>query len=250
MIHCARISAASYSTRVRAGSWVQYNVKSYVFTNVTEQQLIETFGKDFNKTLQYYKSVNGTLWKLFVNESDNDGEIVFTLIQKLKDGSTVPTVYRGNVFTGSGNLNLWFISPNVNKGHSIYVNNETSEPIAKEIKFERFAGASRECVLSDFLRPEMEGVTGLYQCAWDRETGVLCTMLSGVKYPASHVDFRTNILCEISKTNLWTQTQNNSTGPSYQIYAVIVFFSLALLTTYIVYIKKIKKTRGRRFHPK
>jgi len=250
LIYSLQVDAALYSTTVRAGSWAEYNVKSYVFTNVTEEQLIKVFGKDFNRTLQYYKDINGTVWKLFVNETANNGEITFTVLQALKNGSLIPMVYKGNVFTGLGNLSLWFISPNVKAGQSLYISNQTSGPIANKTDFEKFARANRECVFSYFLRQEREDVMGLYQCAWDRETGVLCLMLSGVKYPASHVDFRTNIYCEISRTNLWTQTQNNTTGPPYQIYAAIVFFSLALLTTYIVYIKKIKKTNRKRFHRK
>jgi len=247
LIHTVRISAASYTKTVKAGGWAEYNVKSYFFTNVTEQQLIETFGENFNNTLQYYRNINDTLWKLYVNKTDNDGEIVFTLIQRLKNGSNVLTVYNGNVFTGSGNLSLWFISPNVNVNQPLYVSNETYKLKAKGIDVEMFAGASRECVLSDFLRPEIGNAEGWYQCVWDRETGLLCTMLSGVKYPASHIDFRTNIYCNISRTNLWTL--NSSTSIPYAIYVTIVFL-LALLAIYIVYVKKIKKIRKKRVHSK
>jgi len=242
----AESSSVRFSDVVKTDDWAKFAVKTFFFANVSEDKLVDVFGKQF---INGYKNMNGTTWLLIVNETSDKGNIIFTVRQNYRNDSSRSTVFRGNVYSGVKTLNLWFVSPNLNEGDPLYIDYNETELRSRGytvlgITTLTFANASRECVFSDFIKPEAENVWARYTCYWDRTTGVLCRMITGARYPGTGVDFRANIEVELTETSLWSSSGDYRISP--YIVLMPIIFGITILLVIVFMNQKNRRVKRRR----
>jgi len=229
------------SSGFKVGDWAVYNVETFIKTNASEEKIRETFGSRIINTIRYYEGINNTKIRLIIENKSPDGTVRFSITWFFVNGSSKKEMHEGNFLTGSGNLTLWIISPNVEKGEPVYTRNITYVPDAKSIIKRPFAGARREVVFTTFPLPAPEGFSSTTGIFWDRETGILCSMLTDTAcvIKGIGIELRFRMTTTITETSLWSANEN--TFPTLQsIITILLFVSLLI----VLLLKK--RTRAKR----
>ena len=229
---------------LKVGDWAEYIIKTFVQTNVTEEKIIDIYGSGIIDIIDYYKSMNNTRLKLVVEEKGPDGDIRFSIMRYLSNGTTLKEIHEGNLKTGSGNLTMWIISPNLEVGNPIYVHNITEQPTIGNIEERSFAGAKREVAFSYFPLPAIGEINTQCGVFWDRETGILCSMIMDTDCSLEDIELRFRMVTKIEKTNLWSPSEESF--PLYLSITVIIIALLSISSALFLVKKGAKKKRKRK----
>jgi len=213
---------------LKNGDWAIYNVKTLINTNTSKEKIVEIYGSKFIDILNYYEAINNSKLKLVINEINSDGYVKFSVTRYFSNGTTEKDTFWGNIMTGSGNLSMWLISPNLEVGDPIYISNITNVPDVKIIEKRQFAGAERETIFSVFHLPALAEFLSEYGIFWDRQTGILCRMGIITDYSMDNIKLETRMIVTIEETNLWSASSDSSLF-LLTVIAVLLFATLLIL---------------------
>ena len=213
---------------LKNGDWAIYNVKTLINTNTSKEKIVEIYGSKFIDILNYYEAINNSKLKLVINEINSDGYVKFSVTRYFSNGTTEKDTFWGNIMTGSGNLSMWLISPNLEVGDPIYISNITNVPDVKIIEKRQFAGAERETIFSVFHLPALAEFLSEYGIFWDRQTGILCRMGIITDYSMDNIKLETRMIVTIEETNLWSASSDSSLF-LLTVIAVLLFAILLIL---------------------
>jgi len=225
---------------LKNGDWAIYNVKTLINTNTSKEKIVEIYGSKFIDILNYYEAINNSKLKLVINEINSNGYVKFSVTRYFSNGTTEKDTFWGNIMTGSGNLSMWLISPNLEVGDPIYISNITNVPDVKIIEKRQFAGAERETVFSVFHLPALAEFLAEYGIFWDRQTGILCRMGIITDYSMGNIKLETRMIVTIEETNLWSASSDSSL---FLLTVIAVLLFAILLILFLLRKKRIKKRR-------
>lgn len=226
---------------LKNGDWAIYNVKTLINTNTSKEKIVEIYGSKFIDILNYYEAINNSKLKLVINEINSNGYIKFSVTRYFSNGTTERDTFWGNIMTGSGNLSMWLISPNLEVGDPIYISNITNVPDVKIIEKRQFAGAERETIFSVFHLPALAEFLAEYGIFWDRQTGILCKMGIITDYSMDNIKLETRMIVTIEETNLWSASSDSS------LFLLTVIAVLLFATLLILLLLRKKRTKKRRW---
>jgi len=185
-------------------------------------------------------NINQTVWRLQVVEVSVQ-YLRLSVTKNLQNGTVVDD-YEGSVWTGSGNLSMWFIRENLGVGDSVY---EGQELKVNSTSSQDFAGATRSVVYAWFGQSEQQG-TVFHEHAffWDSETGVLCGDLDSYVYYDSlgNVTARATTRSSIGATSLWTAAAGFDFG-SYSWWFLGVAVAVLFMSVFVVFYRRMLKAR-------
>ena len=189
--------------------------------------------------INYYENINNTKWKLKVEEVS--GMEVTVSINKTLNNGTRMEIYKGNLENGSGNLSMWVILNNLDADDTIYQGNQTNIPRISSITSEEFAGAKRDVMYAYFNASQSDALS-LHNAIWDKETGILCGMISILMYPSegSFLNVQINLL--IIETSLWGEGGSGLGEAAWVITVALTATFLSTLASWVI-LRRRRKTR-------
>jgi len=187
--------------------------------------------------ISYYENINNTKWKLKVEEISGM-EVTISINKTLNNGTKMET-YKGNLENGSGNLSMWVILNNLDVDDGIYQGDKTNIPCISSITSEEFADAKRDVMYAHFNESQ-SGARSLNNAMWDKETGILCGMISMVIYSGEDLSVQIDLL--IIETSLWGKQDSGLGEAAWIITAVLMTIAFSMLASWII-IRKRRKTR-------
>lgn len=193
--------------------------------------------------VDYYENINNTKWKLKVEEVSGM-EVTVSINETLNDGARME-IYKGDLKNGSGNLSMWVILNNLDFDDPIYYGSETNIPRISFVRFKEFADVKRHVVYAYFNESRSDtqsDIRSIHNAFWDKETGILCGMMSLLEYSDEgfSLDVQINIL--IIETSLWGKEDSGLREAAWVITVVLMTIALSMLASWII-LRKRRKTR-------
>jgi hypothetical protein len=128
---------------------------------------------------------------------------------------------------------------NLDVDDAIYQGDKTNVPCINSITSEEFADAKRD-VMYAYFNESQSGARSLHNAMWDKETGILCGMISMVMYSGEDLSAQINLL--IIETSLWCKQDSGLGEAAWIITAVLMTIAFSMLASWII-IRKRRKTR-------
>jgi hypothetical protein len=228
-----------YLSVPQQGDWAIYSIRTSYDTNATEE--------DIHSIVQYYKDLNNTEWTFQVKRLSFP-QIKFSIEMDFGNGTILTETYEGSIITGYNELNMWIIQGDRDVNDKIYEGDAADIPIISEKIVGKVANATRKLVHAPFTKEENWGEDIFpihYDSFWDRETGILCRMFSGLIYEGAFFLYITTDIT-IVETNLWTQTDSGSVDFTWDIIAAIILLFLVLVVALLTLNRKKTKKRKRK----
>jgi len=218
------------------GDWAIYSAHAVCWVGANDDKVKEQ--------IEYYENINNTIWNLTIYVV-NYPNVTFSIIKNLKNGS-ISENYEGNLETGTPDMEMWMISPNLSVGDPIYRHGSNLTTFIRDRAVHEFAYAKRDVLYTNFSQTQ-SAVESYFGFFWDRETGILCGASSIIKYydeNESVLNVMINI--DIVDTSLWVKdTQNNDAQNNDAKWSVIItltaLISIAILSVTILLFRKRKK---------
>lgn len=215
------------------GDWATYSALAVCHTDATDEKVQEQ--------IEYYRNINNTKWNLTIQELKYPN-VTILITKNLENGTTVLESQEGNVETGNPDLNMWMVSANLSVGDPIYKRaSDPNKPLINETDKLEFANATRDVVIAQFSQQESDTISTFW-AFWDKETGVLCGMISTMEHQGEDFMFKAEVHMQIVETNLWSKNDsghNESTWPA-TIMLVVIFLILIVI---IVLFRRRKRKR-------
>lgn len=189
--------------------------------------------------INYYENINNTKWKLKVEEVSGM-DVTISVNKTLNNGTKMET-YKGNIENGSGNLSMWVILNNLDVDDTIYQGDETNIPRISSITSEEFADAKRDVMYAYFNETQSDAVS-LHHAIWNKETGILCGMISMLMYSGEDFLLNVQINLLIIETNLWGKQDSGLGEAAWVITVVLMTIAFSMLASRII-LRKRRKTR-------
>ena len=212
-------AAVSYSEflGVTEGAWAVYKVETMWESTVPEDAPPKSL-----------LDINQTLWNVTIVKILGPDTLRLRVVKELKNGTKVE-YYEGSVRWNSSELKSWVVRKNLDVGDKIY---EKEEVKVNKTEYCRIGGASRwlvymETEYKDIIGGDLRGIS-TYSVYWDRETGILCSMLikrTDYKDPYNPENFAVSwIWIHIVETSLWANAENSNSGGffSYVVATIII----------------------------
>lgn len=217
-LYVVRVSAETYTVGVKVDDWAKY--RDTCLWSSEDPNAIEP---------AYYKELKNREWRKLTVQAISYTTITVSVATRFKNDTQKTDVYISDVAAGSGDSEFgWQIIPSgLSKGDRISQNPRAI--ILNDTMSKEFAGATREANYAGFSI-EVEGVT-LFEYYWDKQSGILCAMLT---YDISYSEgYRTETLIhtEILETNLWQAEADGDSGgiELWQVIIVVIVISAVLL---------------------
>jgi len=212
------------------GDWAVYSARAVCWAGANDDKVKEQ--------IEYYENINNTIWNLTIHIV-NYPNVTFSITKNLKNG-TISENYKGNLETGTPDMDMWMISPNLFVSDPIYRHRSNLNIFIRDRAEHEFAYATRDVLYTNFSQSQ-SGVESYFGFFWDRETGILCGASSIIKYyDGNEPVLNVMINIDIVDTSLWVKTTQNNGGKWSVIITLTVLISI-LIVAMLLFRKRKKK---------
>lgn len=218
------------------GGWATYSTLAVCHTDATDEKVQEQ--------IEYYTNINNTKWNLTIQELKYPS-VTILITKNFQNGTTMFESQEGNVETGNPGLDMWMVSANLSVGDPIYKGaSDPNTPLINETDKLEFANATRDVVTAQFSQQESDTISTFW-AFWDKETGVLCGMVSTVQHQGEDFIFKAEVHTQIVVTNLWSKNDSGQNEFAWPVtITLVVVFSIVIVIIVLFFRTKRKRKVG------
>lgn len=205
------VSVPTYTVGVEVGYWAKYMHACMQTSNNTDDVPQPEMPIWSNVTVE---SVSGTM-------------VVLNEISYFENGTTVTDMFEGDIKSGTGDLVFKLIAKGLSEGDPIA--EDATEAILSS-KVDEYAGAFRRVNRYFHYAVDRSGNYTDYDVYWDKETGVLCELITAWRFVTEEYSLELLVVSAMSETNMW-QPGSGFKGLEWVAIVTVVFVIVIVIYT-------------------